>query len=328
MSCPRGCQAICRHSLITQIDSVLIRSQYRYVLWKTLWFLSYLYECDLHCACWCPASVDARPSADTVLITQIDSVLIRSQYRYVLWKTLWFLSYLFECDLHCACWCPAPVDARPSADTVLITQIDSVFEKVSVSVCTLEDIVVPVLFVWVWASLCLLMSCLRGCQAICRHSADHPNRQCFDKVSVSVCTLEDIVVPVLFVWVWSSLCLLMSCLHGCQTICRHSADHLNRQCFDKVSVSVCTLEDIVVPVLFVWVWSSLCLLMSCPRGCQAICRHSAGHPIWIMICQVFSIRMYFGRHCGSCFMLMNVIFTVPFDVLPPWMPGHLQTQCW
>ena len=60
---------------------------------------------------------------------------------------------------------------------------------------------------------------------------DHPNRQCFDKVSVSVCTLEDIVVPVLFVWVWSSLCLLMSCLHGCQAICRHSADHPNRQCF-------------------------------------------------------------------------------------------------
>ena len=112
--------------LITQIDSVLIRSQYRHVLWKTLWFLSYLYERDLHCACWCPASVDARPSADTVLITQIDSVLIRCQYRHVLWKTLWFLSYLYECDLHCACWCPASVDARPSADTVLITQIDSV----------------------------------------------------------------------------------------------------------------------------------------------------------------------------------------------------------
>ena len=167
-----------------------------------------------------------------------------------------------------------------------------------------------------------------GCQAICRHSADHPNGQCFDKVSVSACTLEDIVVPVLFVWVWSSLCLLMPCLHGCQAICRHSADHPNRQCFDKVSVSVRTLEDIVVPVLFVWVWSSLSLLMSCLRGCQAICRHSAGHPIWIMICQVFSIRMYFGRHCGSCFMLMNVIFTVPVDVLPPWMPGHLQTQCW
>ena len=89
---------------------------------KTLLFLSYLYERDLHCACWCPASMDSRPSADTVLITQIDSVLIRSQYRYVLWKTLWFLSYLFECDLHWACWCPASVDARPSADTVLVTQ--------------------------------------------------------------------------------------------------------------------------------------------------------------------------------------------------------------
>ena len=112
--------------LITQIDSVLIRCQYRHVLWKTLWFLSYLYECDLHCACWCPASMDARPSADTVLITQIDSVLIRCRYRHVIWKTLWFLSYLYECDLHCACWCPASMDARPSADTVLITQIDSV----------------------------------------------------------------------------------------------------------------------------------------------------------------------------------------------------------
>ena len=126
MSCPMVVRPSADTVLITPMDSVLIRSQYRHVLWKTLWFLSYLYGCDLHCACWCPASMDARPSADTVLITQIDSVLIRSQYRYVLWKTLWFLSYLYECDLHCACWCPASVDARPSADTVLITQIDSV----------------------------------------------------------------------------------------------------------------------------------------------------------------------------------------------------------
>ena len=112
--------------LITQMDSALLRSQYPHVLWKPLWFLFYAYECDLHCACWCPAPMVVRPSADTVLITQLVSVLSGFQYPHALWRTLWFLFYLYECDLHCACWCPVPVDARPSADTVLITQLVSV----------------------------------------------------------------------------------------------------------------------------------------------------------------------------------------------------------
>ena len=47
-----------------------------------------------------------------------------------------------------------------------------------------------------------------------------------------------------------------------------------------------------------------------------------------VFCQDFSIRMYPGRHCGSCFMRMNVILTVPVDVLHPWLQGHLQAQCW
>ena len=111
--------------LITQLVSVLSGFQYPHALWRTLWFLFYLHECDLHCACWCPAPVVVRPSADTVLITQLVSVLSGFQYPHILWRTLWFQFYLYECVLHCACWCPAPVVARPSADTVLITQLDN-----------------------------------------------------------------------------------------------------------------------------------------------------------------------------------------------------------
>ena len=144
--------------LVTQRDSVLSRRfQYPHVLWKTLWFLFYAYECDLHCACWCPAPMVVRPSVDTVLITQLDSVLPRFRYSHVLWKTLWFLFYAYECDLHCACWFPAPMDARPSADTVLITQLDITLSRFLCLRVLLMNIVVAVLCIWMWSLLCLLM---------------------------------------------------------------------------------------------------------------------------------------------------------------------------
>ena len=151
------------------------------------------------------------------------------------------------------------------------------FIRVPVATCTLINIVAPVWCIWMWYLLCLWMSCLQSCQAFHRQSADHLTEYCFIRVPVAKCTLINTVAPVWCIWMWSLLCLWMSCLQNRQAFHRHSAAHSTEYCFIKVRVATCTLINTVAPVWYSWMWSLLCLWMSCLQSCQAFRKHSADH---------------------------------------------------
>ena len=187
----------------------------------------------------------------------------------------------------------APWRARPSTYSELIIYLN-VSTKVSVSIH------IPfVSCICMWSSLCLWMYWSHGCQAICRHCVD---------VTISTRTRMNIVVAVSSIRMWSLFCLWMSCLQSCQAFHKHSADHSTEYyCFIRVPVATCTLINIVAPVWCIWMWSLLCLWMYWPM----VARPSADTVLITQldsVCQVFSICMYFRRHCGSCIMLTNVIF--------------------
>ena len=119
---------------------------------------------------------------------------------------------------------------------------------------TLINVVVPVSCIWIWSSLCLLMSWPRRCQAIRRHCADHPAEYCSVRISASTFTLVNIIILVSCLWMWSSLCCLwMPWPRSCQAIHRHSTDQLNEYCIVKVSVFLFTLINIFSCI---WIWFS------------------------------------------------------------------------
>ena len=83
LSCLQSCEAFHRHSGDHSIEYFFIKVPVATCTVINFVFLFDAYECDLYCACGCPVAMVARPSADTVLITQLYSF----QYLHVLWKT-------------------------------------------------------------------------------------------------------------------------------------------------------------------------------------------------------------------------------------------------
>ena len=148
----------------------------------------------------------------------------------------------------------------------------------------------------------------------------------------------------------------------CHVIHGGNADLLIGFNYIEASVCSCALLNIEMSLLFMWIgsWYPLCLWMPWPGKCQVIHRHNAAHPagclsIRVSVIHVFrknciswctgpmrgqAIHLHRANHLSECFyqgfnihtysvcfMHIYVIFTVPVDVLAPWLPGHPQTLC-
>ena len=146
-----------------------------------------------------------------------------------------------------------------------------------------------------------------GYQAIRRHCVG---------VTISTRTLMNIVAAVSSIGMWSLVCLWMSCLQSCQVFHRHSADPSTEYCFIRVPVATCTLMNIVAHVWCIWMWSLLLFVVVLAPWLPGHLQTQCWSPNWLVFCQGFSIHVYPGRHCGSCFICTCVIFIVPVDVLP------------
>ena len=156
----------CAHSCVNGISMLMCSGKH--------W-----YECDLYCACGCPASRVVRPSIDIVLTTELNIVLSGFQWAHVLWWTLQLLFDVYECDLSVpvvvlVLWLPGHLQTQCwSPNWLMFCQGFSIHVYPgrhcgSCFICMSVIFIVPVDVL------------PYGCQAICRHSADHPNEQCFD----------------------------------------------------------------------------------------------------------------------------------------------------
>ena len=172
-------------------------------------------------------------------------------------------------DLHCACGRPGPIGARPSTDSMLIT--------------------IWILFRHGFGNHCI--SCIfhaydYGLQCACRWPGpwgpSHP--QTLNCSSVLLCQdysihsiLIFILVPVSYMWIWSSLCLWIFWPRRCQAIRRSGADHPTWFDLWRSQHSICTLMITIIRVSCIWIWFSLCLWMSWSRWCQALHRLRSDH---------------------------------------------------
>ena len=109
------------------------------------------------------------------------------------------------------------------------------------------------------------------------------------------------------------LYFLMSCPMRGQAIYINRADQLT-ECSTKVSVSTHIPIDVCFYFMIMNIIFTESVDVLAPWGLGHPQTHSWS-PNWILFGQGFSVHMYSDTYCSSYFMYVNVILTVPVEVL-------------
>ena len=86
----------------------------------------------------------------------------------------------------------------------------------------------------------------------------------------------------------------------------------------EASVGSCALTNIEISLLYMWIWSSLCLWMPWPHGEPFHSRWQCWSPNWIYFCRGISRFMWPNKHWNVSSIHVNLILTVLVDALGPW----------